>query len=53
MTTGLAVIFFGWAGVIYEILRIFKGDGPAEKFMNNVFDTYGAFVQDLLMKIFG
>lgn len=53
MTTGLAVIFFGWAGVVYEILRIFKGNGSAEKFMNNVLNTYGVFVQDLIMKIFG
>jgi len=53
LTTGLAVIFFGWAGVIYEILYIFKGEGPANKFIDNVFNTYGAFVQDLIMKIFG
>ena len=25
----------------------------AEKFMNNVLNTYGVFVQDLIMKIFG
>ena len=52
MTTGLAFILFGWAGAIYEVLYLLKGERAAGKYMDTVMNTYGSFVENTLDKIF-
>ena len=52
MTTGLAFILFGWAGAIYEVLYLLKGERAAGKFKDTVMNTYGSFVENTLDKIF-
>lgn len=42
MTTGLAIVFFGWAGVFYEVILLIFGKSSADSFMDNVMDTFGA-----------
>ena len=42
MTTGLAIVFFGWAEVSYEVLLLIFGKSPADRFMDSVMNTFGA-----------
>lgn len=52
MTTGLAIIFFGWANALYVIIRLFKGQAAGDEFMKNVIERFGPVVEDALDSIF-
>lgn len=52
MTTGLAIIFFGWANALYVIIRLFKGQAAGDEFMKNVIEKFGPVVEDALDSIF-
>lgn len=52
MTTGLAIIFFGWANALYVIIRLFKGQAAGDEFMENVIEKFGPVVEDALDSVF-
>lgn len=52
MTTGLAIIFFGWANALYVIIRLFKGQAAGEEFMENTIEKFGPVVENTLDSIF-
>lgn len=52
MTTGLAIIFFGWANALYVIIRLFKGQTAGDEFMENVIEKFGPVVEDALDSVF-
>ena len=52
MTTGLAILFFGWASVIAYVISIFQGPEAGEKFIMSVAEKFGPIVEGTLEWIF-
>lgn len=52
MTTGLAIIFFGWIYPLCTVVRIFKGPEAADILFMKIIDGLGPIVEGVLGAIF-
>lgn len=52
MTTGLAIIFFGWIGPLCTIVKIFKGPEAGDQLFMDIMDKLGPIVDGTLDAIF-
>lgn len=52
MTTGLAIIFFGWIGPLCTIVKIFKGPEAGNQLFMDIMDKLGPIVDGALDAIF-
>lgn len=52
MTTGLAILFFGWASVIAYVISIFQGQEAGDRFIMGVAEKFGPIVEGTLEWIF-